>query len=181
MPRGTLRLAALLVGVPALGAIGWMMVTRQKQTVQRLTQASAALSQAQEQLTLLDGERQKLADAYEVLKGRLTTTDEALDRLQQYSKALAAERERLSRDRSELQRQLEETARAAERRAQALTQQATSERTALEARVGDATTASRQLEAMIEQLQRRLQQRSSERERMGEQMTRLSRAYEALL
>jgi len=158
----------------------WTRLTRQQQTDQQLQQAQAAFSKAQEQLTLLDGERRKLADAYDVLKDRLAKSDEELKRAGKSSEEMTANAERLSRERAELQRQLEEATRTAEHRLQALAQQATVDRTALEAKLSETTRASRELDATIEQLQRRVQQQASAREQRQEQLMELSRAYEAL-
>ncbi len=176
MPRGTLRLAALLAGALSLGAVGWgvaMLVSRQQRTTRSLQEASSALSQAQGQLTLLDEERQKLAGAYEVLKGRLTTTDEALTQAGMSSAKMTADLELLSRQRAELQRQLEEAKRTAERQLQTLGQQATADRAALEAKLKERDRGSQVLDATIEQLQHYLEQRSSERQVEGPHHSRV--------
>ncbi len=173
----------LLVGGLSLGAGGWWvatLITRQQQTTRQLQQTSSTLSQAQEQLTLLEGERHKLADAYDILKDRWAKSDEELKRLQKSSEEMTAELERRSHERSELQHQLEEATRTVEHRVQTLTQQATSDRTALEAKLSEATQASHELEATLEQMQRRLQQRSREREQLGQHLTELSSVYEGL-
>ncbi len=179
MPSRRPWLLALLVGALLLGAAGWWtwkQATHARQTDQQLQQARSALSTSQEQVTLLDGERRKLAADYDALKDRWAKSDEELKRLGKSSEEMAGELERLSRERAELQHRLEEGTQTAEHRAQ----RAAADRTALEAKLSDVTRASQELETAGEQLQERLQQQAGERERLGDQLMELSRAYEGL-
>lgn len=182
MPRGRI-LALLLGGLLFAGVAGWWTWTQAvhaRHTSQQLQQTRATLSTTQEQVALLEDERKKLADSYGLLKDRWTTTDEDLQRLKRSSEEMTADVERLSRERADLQRQLEDGAQAAERRTQALTRQAAADRAALETQLHETVRASEELDAAMEQLQERLRSQAGERERLGEQLVELSRAYEGL-
>ncbi len=184
-------LSRLLVWGAALTVIGgggwfiWTLKAQEAQITRHLSDTRDVLAARQAALTLLEEERQKLADAYADLKGQWAQCDQDLQALTQASKDMDARLSTLAGERTGLQQDLARTAQEQKRLtadAEGLRRDLTAKdrkitglRTELEA------VASRSLtQAELEQVAARIADERNEGERLGRRILELTREYETL-
>ncbi len=177
-------LGLLVVGAGA--CVIWQLQTQRDRTIHQLQQARTAIAQDQEQLTMLETERTRLAEDYETIKTRWTQSEEQMRRMTDAADRMTAELSQLARERADLQRQFEEAKTNAgqlqhqvgelEQTSAALTKDKASLTSSVEELVGRAKAQRQE----IDQMKASLEEQRAQALQLGDQLAQVSREYEQL-
>lgn len=175
--------AAVLAVLGVAGWGGWRLYQDQQRTDAKLRETLQSLTDSRKTLQLIEEERGKLSEAYDVLKTRWSDSDQELARLKSASSKMTLELGTLTAERTELQGRLGTAATDTQGLQDAVTKlqqeyaAVEAQRTELEA---DLNEAARSLltPAEVEQLGLALARHQDEEERLRQEVEALTHAYE---
>lgn len=186
--RRAVGLVGFLLVFAAMGVGGfflWKLQERQRLTLRRLGETQAALEQHQQTMTLIKDERRTLADAYETLRTRWSSSDEELGRLKAAAGRMTKDLAEVSNDRTSMSKELlKSREELAGMRSQLdglqsellLTEMRKAE---LETQLKDAASSTL-TPAEVEQLGLALARSQDEQDALRAKLLELSRAYESM-